>query len=176
MMESLPLLVTVIVAAVVLLLLVGGWLVWTANRLDKLHLRCEAAKATLDQVAIRRSVAAQEISVSGLLGDPASALLVGDAALATQESKGVDRWLAESDLTAALHLVELPTVGLLTAQLVDASRRLTMARRIHNDVVASTLALRSRRRVRWFHLAGQATAPSMVAFDDRVPTQPHHLA
>ncbi len=169
MMEGLPLLPVVVTAVVILVLVLSIWMVWTANRLDKLHLRCEAAKATLDQAAIRRSVAAHEMSLSGLLGDPASTLLVGDAASAAQESADDARWLAESDLTAALHLVELPTNGPQAAQLSDAARRLAMARRIHNDVVASTLALRSRRRVSWFHLAGHAKAPSMVAFDDRAP-------
>ena len=169
MMGGLPLLAVVVTAVVILLLVLSIWMVWTANRLDKLHLRCEAAKATLDQAAIRRSVAAQELSLSGVLGDPASTLLVGDAASAAQESTDHHRWLAESDLTAALHLVELPTSGPQAPQLSDAARRLTMARRIHNDVVASTLALRSRRRVSWFHLAGHAKAPSMAAFDDRAP-------
>ncbi len=163
-------LVTVLAGVAVILALVFGWLAWTANRLDKLHLRCEAAKATLDQAAIRRSLVAQEIAMSGDLVDPASALLVSDAATATQEPMQSDRWLAESDLTAALLLVELPSSGPLVSQLADAARRLTIARRIHNDVVASTLALRSRRRVRWFRLAGRASAPSIATFDDRVPS------
>jgi hypothetical protein len=169
MMGGLPLLPVVITTVVVLVLVLSFWMVWTANRLDKLHLRCEAAKATLEQAAIRRSVAAQELSLSGLLGDPASTLLVVDAAAAALEPTDGNRWLAESDLTAALHLVEIPVDGPVAGQLADAARRLTMARRIHNDVVASTLALRSRRRVSWFHLAGHAAAPSMVAFDDRAP-------
>lgn len=172
-MDGMSLLLVVISTAAIMVLVVGFWLGWTANRLDKLHLRCEAAKATLDQAALRRSVAAQDISVSGSLGDIASTLLLSDAATATQESTDVDRWLAESDLTAVLHLIELPIDGPLAAQLADAARRLTIARRIHNDVVASTVALRDRRRVRWFGLAGHAAAPSMVAFDDRVPAQAH---
>lgn len=172
MSDGLSLLMAVVAAVAVLTLLLGFWLAWTANRLDTLHRRCAAAAATLDDAAMRRSVAAQEIAGSGVLGDLASALLVGDAASATQESTDSDRWLAESDLTAALRLVELPPAGQLAAQLTDAARRLAMARRIHNDVVASTAALRSRRRVRWFHLAGHAATPSMIAFDDRTPTQP----
>ncbi len=102
-------LAAVLAGAAVLMALVGvAWLAWTANRLDKLHLRCAAAKATLDEAAIRRSLAAQEIAASGDLGDPASALLVSDAATLTQEPAPADRWRAESDLTAALLLVELP--------------------------------------------------------------------
>ncbi len=150
---------------------IGAWFTWTAHRLDSLHLRCEAARAMLEHQALRRSVAAQELASSGGLGDPASALLVSDAALATREEHETDddRWQAESDLTAALHAVELPSDGSYVGQVVDAARRLTMARRIHNDAVVLALSLRSRRRVRWFRLAGHAAAPSMVAFDDRIP-------
>lgn len=151
-----------------LVVVTGLWLVWTANRLDKLHLRCAVAVATLEQQALRRCLAAQELAVSGSLTDPASALLLNDAAAATRDLSGDERWSAESDLTAVLRLVEpVGAAGPFSEELSDAARRLEIGRRVHNDVVASTLALRSRRRVRWFHLAGHAVAPSLVAFDDR---------
>lgn len=161
----------VAVAVAVTVLALGLWLVWTANRLDKLHLRCAAARATLDEQALRRAVAAQELATSGVL-DIASAVLLSDAAVAAREARGESRWQAESDLTRALHLVTLPEDGPEdgpeATELADAGRRLTMARRIHNDVATSTVALRGRRFVRWFHLAGRAPAPRMIAFDDRV--------
>ncbi len=159
---------TLVAAAVVLAVLVFAlWLVWTANRLDKLHLRCAAARAILEEQALRRAVAAQELATSGAL-DIASAVLLSDAAAAAREADGDGRWQAESDLTSALHLVVLPDSGPEVAELADASRRLTMARRIHNDVATSTVALRGRRLVRWLHLGGHAPAPQMIAFDDRV--------
>jgi len=157
------------VAVAVAVLLLGLWLVWTANRLDKLHLRCAAARATLEEQALRRAVAAQEVATSGAL-DIASAVLLSDAAVAAREATGEGRWQAESDLTSALHLVVLAEAGPEVAELADAGRRLTMARRIHNDVATTTVALRGRRLVRWFHLSGHAPAPPMIAFDDRVPT------
>lgn len=160
----------VAVAVAVAMLVLGLWLVWTANRLDKLHLRCAAARATLEEQALRRAVAAQELATSGAL-DIASAVLLSDAAVAAREARGArgdGRWQAESDLTSALHLVVLPEDGPEVRELANAGRRLTMARRIHNDVATSTVALRGRRLVRWFHLAGRAPAPQMIAFDDRV--------
>ncbi len=169
---SVPAAVAAVIAFGIIAVGIGAWLTWTAHRLDSLHLRCEAARAMLEHQALRRSVAAQELASIGGLGDPASAMLVSDAALATREEHETDddRWQAESDLTAALHAVELPSRGSsYVDEVVDAARRLTMARRIHNDAVVLALLLRSRRRVRWFRLAGHAAAPSMVAFDDRVP-------
>jgi len=44
-----------------------------------------------------------------------------------------------------------------------------LARRFHNDHVTSARALRSRRRVRWFHLAGHAPEPTTVDLDDVPP-------
>lgn len=155
------------VAVAMAVLMLGLWLVWTANRLDKLQLRCAAARATLEEQALRRAVAAQELATSGAL-DIASAVLLSDAAVAAREARGDGRWQAESDLTSALHLVAMPDDGAEVSELGDASRRLTMARRIHNDVATSTAALRGRRLVRWFHLGGHAPAPQMIAFDDRV--------
>lgn len=73
----------VAVAVVVAVLVLGLWLVWTANRLDKLHLRCAAARATLEEQALRRAVAAQELATSGSL-DIASAVLLSDAAVAAR--------------------------------------------------------------------------------------------
>ena len=44
-----------------------------------------------------------------------------------------------------------------------------LARRFHNDHVTSARALRSRRRVRWFRLAGRAPEPTTVDLDDVPP-------
>lgn len=176
-----PALAVAVVVLVVLGLLVGLWLAWTATRLDALHLRCEVARATVEEQALRRAVSAHELAAGGGL-DPASALLLADAAATAHEATGDDRWQAESDLTAALRLVSpldlaaaSPQGRRAGAEVVDASRRLSMARRIHNDLVATTANLRSRRRVRWFRLGGRAPAPATIPFDDRVPTvqSPH---
>ncbi len=149
------------------------WCTWTATRVDRMHLRCEATQAALRTALLQRSSAAVELAAGGL-SDPASALVLLDAAHAAREAESTDaadaRWLAESDLTSALHAVELPSEDAepLVSELREAARRASMARRIYNDLVATTLGLRGRRRVRWFRLAGHAQIPSMVDFDDRV--------
>lgn len=154
--------------AVLVVLLVAVWCSWTAGRLDRMHLRCEAAEASLQAQLVRRSALATELAAGGLT-DSASALLLVEASAQALESTGEAQWQTESNLTEVLHLVDLPggSDEPLTAALVSTSRQLTMARRIHNDLVATTVALRNRRRVRWFRLAGHAEPPRMVEFDDR---------
>jgi hypothetical protein len=187
-----------------LVLITAAWCSWTATRLDRLHLRCEAAATAVRAHLLQRSAVAVELAGGGLT-DPASALVLLDAAHTAREAEAatqigsdlpatsasvspVPAWLAESDppaaspspapaglaesgLTSALHAVELPSADTepLVAELRDAARRASMARRIHNDLAARTAELHSRRRVRWFRLAGHARVPVMIDFDDRVP-------
>ncbi|MGH3446309.1 MAG: hypothetical protein ACRDQA_01510 [Nocardioidaceae bacterium] len=155
--------------AIVLVLAVSAWFSWTAGRLDRMHLRVEAAYGSLlAQLQHRASVAA-ELAAGGLT-DPASALLLLDAARGARDAPAAAKWMAESDLTTALHAVQLPAAEdePLMPVLVDAARKVALGRRIYNDLVAVAVALHERRRVRWFHLAGHADAPTMVEFDDRV--------
>lgn len=193
----------VLAVAVLLLVLVTGWLSWTAGRLDRMHLRCEASLASLQTQLVRRASLAAELATGGLT-DPASALLLLETAAvsrdraardsagracagrdsagrdsagrgsAGRDSAGRDAgrdgsWQEHSDLTAVLLAVQLPTVEEepLMGDLSEACRRVSLARRIHNDQAATTMDLRSRRRVRWFRLAGGAPVPEMIAFDDR---------
>ena len=68
----------VLVVAAVLALAV--WAVWVqASRLDRLHRKVAASRSALDRQLVRRASAAVELASSGLL-DPASALILGDAA------------------------------------------------------------------------------------------------
>lgn len=159
-----------LVGVLVLVVLLGVWCSWTAGRLDRLHLRCEAADAALRSQLQRRSAVAVELAGTGL-SDPASALLLLEAAHRAREATGPATWQAESELTRTLHLVDLPadSADLLAAELRDAAWKVSVARRIHNGLAADTLALRSRRRVRWFRLAGHAERPVMIDFDDAVP-------
>ncbi len=170
--------VLLMVALVVLVaaLVVAAWLSWTAGRLDRMHLRVDGARAALDAALARRRALAIELSGSGLT-DPASAMLVADAAtrpLASDDEP--DGWQRESDLSAVLRAVAMEqpatTAGPddVWAELALATERVTMARRIHNDLVATTIALRGRRRVRWFRLTGHAPPVAMIAFDDEPPT------
>lgn len=76
--------VLVVVAAVALL----GWLVWVqASRLDRLHRKVGASRAVVDAQLVRRATVSAELATSGLL-DPASSVLVGEAAWESLTANG----------------------------------------------------------------------------------------
>jgi hypothetical protein len=133
----------------------------------------------LDAQLLRRSGAALDVATGGLL-DPASAVLVADAATRARTLEGEDREQAESDLTAALSaaLEDAEFVAQLRMEqgaeaaldeLAAACRRVGHARRFHNDTVRSTRRLRGKVLVRWLRLAGHAPWSETVELDDSVP-------
>jgi 8-oxo-dGTP pyrophosphatase MutT (NUDIX family) len=156
------LVVTVLVAVSVLL--VAGWCVVRANRLDRLHVRTDAARAALVAALERRAVVARSIAVSS--GDDQLRV----TASAAEQASAADREPAENDLSrrlARLDRAALPAA--LLAELGDAEQRVMLARRVHNDAVRDTLALRSRRLVRLLRLAGTAPAPQYFEIADEAP-------
>ena len=112
-----------VIVAVGVAVVLGVYLSWTAGRLDRLHARVDAARGVLDAQLHRRSGAALDVASGGLL-DPASAMLVADAATRARTADperaqdpatglsgfreqpgtglGSEREQAESDLTQAL--------------------------------------------------------------------------
>ncbi|ONI74307.1 hypothetical protein BWI15_13345 [Kribbella sp. ALI-6-A] len=155
--------VLVLIGAVVLLLVIfyGSW---TAGRLDRLHHRVATARARLDTELARRSALVAELAVSDVL-DPASSLLLLDAAHRARTAPDEEREQRESALTRAIAAIdtdEQPWAGELAA----AVRRVQLARRFHNDIVVSTRNLRTRRLVTWFRLAGHAPMPSTIELED----------
>lgn len=167
----------IMIAAIAVLF--GVYLSWTAGRIDRLHARVDAARAVLDAQLLRRSGAVLDVASGGLL-DPASAVLVADAATRARTLEGEDREQAESDLTAALSaalddaefVAQLRTeegAGAALDELAAACRRVGHARRFHNDTVRSARRLRGKVLVRWLRLAGRAPWPETVEFDDSVP-------
>lgn len=168
-----------LVLAVAVLGLLGAWLSWTANRLDRMHHRIEVARGSLDTVLLRRSATALELATSGAL-DPARSLLLVDAAHQARAADAGELEAAESELSETLRAVfadpgevaELrddPDLAPLLDELGAACRKVELARRFHNDVVVGARALRSRRRVRWLRLAGRAGGPEPVDLDDEPP-------
>jgi hypothetical protein len=181
---------------IVLALVAAAWyLSYSAARLDRLHAKVEGAMSALDAQLIRRAEASLELANAGVL-DPASALLIADAATESLERTTelpVDLDLldgqhfggredVEGDLTAALRaaLPDIVVAGLRSRDdpLIDDSldriaasgMRVRMARRFHNDAVREVRRVRRKRVVRWFRLAGYAALPDRVEFDDEVPT------
>lgn len=150
----------VVLAVVALVVVVGGlWLLATANRLDRLHVRMDAAWAALEAALGRRAVVARAVVAAGTVaGERAERLRrVADHA---EKAPRPDREVEENELTlllAGVNRAALP--GPLAVELTDAENRVVIARRVHNDAVRDTLALRRRRKVRYFKLAGTAPRP-----------------
>ena len=174
--------VPVVLAVVVVLLAAGWYLSFSAARLDRLHARVELHRSGLDAVLARRAGLAATLAGAGVL-DPASALLLADAAAAARQA-GEDgdapaREAAESALSQALRAAldddgvaevrDVPAGAALAAELAAACRQAELARRFHNDAVRAVTAVRRQRLVRWAHLAGRAALPGTVELDDAPP-------
>lgn len=167
---------TVLVLALVAALVValGVWAYSTANRLDRLHVRTDLAWHALEAALARRAVVARAVatSLSGAHAGPGpdtaeSARLTALADRAERTGRE-DRETVENQLAAALSAVDitrLPTQQV--AELADAEARVLIARRFHNDAVRDTLALRTRRPVRWLHLGGTAPVPAYFEIAER---------
>ncbi|MFJ6699687.1 hypothetical protein ACIQM4_26970 [Streptomyces sp. NPDC091272] len=164
---------------VVALFAIGLYLSWTAGRLDRLHARIDASRAALDAQLLRRASVAQELATSGVL-DPASSIVLYQAAHDARQAEEEHREVAESELSQALRAVfgEPEQVEALklapggeeaAGELAAAVRRVPMARRFHNDSVRAARALRRHRTVRWFRLAGHAPFPLAFEMDDEAP-------
>lgn len=175
----------VIVALLAVMSLAALAITWSASRLDHLHTRLERMDATMDAELLRRSGATLELATSGLL-DPATAMVLADAAHRSRTVGPQRREEAESALTEALLVAfddddaaqavvasldpDAAEVAMdLLADLAAASRRVQTARRLYNGTVTVTRNRRRSRFVRLFHLAGRAAMPEPIEFDDRVP-------
>ena len=178
----------------VVLIAVAWYLSYSAARLDRLHAKVEGAMSALDAQLVRRAETALELANSGVL-DPASALLVADAATesierTTEHPLTEDlldgqhfggREYVESNLTAALEAALSEGVvrelrerdgDLVTDTLervASSGLRVQLARRFHNDAVKDVRRVRAKPSVRLFRLAGYAALPEPVEFDDAVP-------
>lgn len=180
---------------VVIVLIVAAWyLSYAAARLDRLHAKAEGAMSALDAQLVRRAEATLELANSGAL-DPATALLLADAATESVE-RTTEHPLAE-DLLDGQHFggreeVESALSEVLSVTLTDdvvtrlradgdelveesldriaaSALRVRMARRFHNDAVREVRRVRGKWVVRVFRLAGHATLPERVEFDDELP-------
>jgi hypothetical protein len=151
--------VEIMALMIIIGMILGWWIIWLATRVDRAHARAVRAWAVLDAALAQRAQRALElVLLPGI--DPATALLVSDAAAAALEPNlsRHDRERAETDLS---HLLD--AVGSMhpaTASRLDAERsRASICRRLHNDAVATALSLRRRYTIRILRLAGRAVEP-----------------
>ncbi|WP_086667789.1 NUDIX hydrolase [Lentzea kentuckyensis] len=142
---------TTAVVVVLVALLLAAWILAIANRLDRLHVRTDAAWAALDAALARRAVVARALL------DPELSAAASKAESATR----AERELAENELSGLLGALDRSSLApALAAELSDAEERVMLARRVHNDAVRDTLLQRRRRVARWLRLAGTAPQPS----------------
>ncbi|MFS8095589.1 NUDIX domain-containing protein [Lentzea alba] len=152
---------TTALVVVVCALLLAAWILSIANRLDRLHVRTDAAWAALDAALARRAV------VTRALLDPA----LSAAASRAESASRADRELAENELSGLLGALDRSSLApALAYELADAEERVVLARRVHNDAVRDTLLQRRRRLARWLRLSGTAPQPSY--FEIAEPTAP----
>jgi hypothetical protein len=185
---------TILVLVVLAVVLWTFYVSWRASRLDRLHNRVEAARAALEVALVRRGSAASELASSGVL-DPATSLVLADAALRARQAGAAERDLAESDLTRTLRVIldktalaeaglaeaglaeagldkddpaDLDGAGELVEQVERAARQLFIARKFYNDVAGRTIDDRGRFLVRTLHLYGTAKQPEFFDMDDEL--------
>jgi hypothetical protein len=160
---------------VVAVAIVGVYVSWRAGRLDRLHARLEAARASLDAALVRRSSVALELASSGLL-DPATSLLLAGAAHEARSAPSGGE-LPQSDLTRALRAVfgqpgfrasvtARDGAEELLTELEGAAHQVFLARKFYNDAVAAVQAARHRPLVRLLRLAGRAELPDFFEIED----------
>jgi hypothetical protein len=151
-LEILAMLITVVVILV--------WrITWLAGRVHRATLRAERTWSALDAALVGRARRATElVMMPGI--DPATALLVMDAAAAALEPNLCqgDREQAESDLSHVLDTVD-PVRPDGPRALASERARASLCRRLHNDAVATALSLRGRFTVRILRLAGRTAEP-----------------
>ncbi|WP_277455652.1 hypothetical protein [Janibacter sp. DB-40] len=184
-----------VAVAIGLLLALAWYLSYSAARLDRLHAKVEGALSALDAHIVRRAEATLELANSGAL-DPATALLLVGAASGSLERVNEHTFAAdplegqhfagregvESELTEVVHAALPPEVvaqieeaggtgAAALERLRAAGLRVQLARRFHNDAVKEVQRVRAKPVVRIFRLAGHATLPQTVEFDDALPSR-----
>ena len=151
--------------------LLALWVGWTSSRVDRLHDRTSAARASLDAQLVRRAAALQALTErsAAALG-PARVARLGALAAASLDADATTREAAENDLSRALHEIPAEADPQRLADLADAARRVALARRFYNDAVRDTVSLRRGRLPRLFRLGGRRPLPTFFEIDDTVPT------
>lgn len=157
---------------VVAVLLVGLYLAMTAGRLDRLHVRHDAAVASLElQFALRAEAVAETIADGAI--DPVSAGLLARA-LAARRTDGPIQVAAEGELSALLREVVEAHDGVIGSTEVQqtlrsASNRVAFAHAFLEEAVDATLEMRHRPLIKYLGLAGHTAYPRRMPCDVAVP-------
>ena len=167
------LVITLVLLAVAVLAAAVGWAFQTANRLNRLHVRCELSWQALDAALARRAVVARAVAVEAY-NDAAAGRRLATLADVAERSARDARETAENALSAELAMLDPAVMApAMVAEMADAEARVLLARRFHNDAVRDTVALRERPLVRALHLGGTAPMPSYFEIVERAGVIAH---
>ena len=165
------------VAALVVLVaaLVGlsAWAYQTANRLNRLHVRCDLSWQALDAALARRAVVSRAVAIE-TAGDETAGRRLARLADIAERAPRAARENAENELSAALAMVDPASLPAgMVAELADAEARVLLARWFHNDAVRDTVALQQRPLVRLLRLRGTAALPTYFEIAERTEFTAH---
>jgi hypothetical protein len=149
-----------IVGVVAVIVVLATYLTWIAGRIDRLHARTTASADALDAALVRRAAAAIK------LGDQLNQQEIRQLGQAAIDSPAAEREIAENELTKAARDLPFAPDAPALLEITAASRRVSLARHIHNDLVRDALALRRRRLVRVMGVNRKHPAPTYFDIED----------
>jgi len=149
-----------VVGVVAVVVLVATYVTWTAARVDRLHARAASSARALDAHLVRRAAAAVVLAEESGLAD------LYAAARAALDARPDEREAAENDLTRQLRKITVTPDDPIGSNVVQASRRVGLARQVHNDIVRDALAARSRPLVRLLGFNRRHPRPEYFDVDD----------
>ena len=157
--------------------IIGVYLSHMAGRLDRLHLKIQNNRTSLQKSLLTRATRSQTVARDYAPGCEAAEQVLAIATECLQpDDQSRESWFVESRLTAALLKLSAqpaPAPSLPDwERLITSARKVALARTFYNDTTRMCQKLRKRRVVRWFRLAGYAAYPQAINFDDRVPHSP----
>ncbi|WP_420830302.1 hypothetical protein [Corynebacterium uropygiale] len=147
---------TVFLWVLVAVLITAGlsWAYMVAQRLNRLHIRTDSARAQLQAALDRRA------AVCAALYPDVRELAAHTEAIPLTPERFEDRARQEAELSRAIAKAHEE----YSPQIVDANARLQLAHRFYNDAVRSTRQLRTRPLVRALRLGGTAALPEYFEF------------
>ncbi|GLI03248.1 hypothetical protein [Phytohabitans aurantiacus] len=145
-----------VAGAIAVAVLLSAYLIWTASRVERLHMRAAAAARALDAHLLRRAAAA------AVVAEARGAVELYAAARIALDAGPEEREAAENDLTRQLRATEPDD------EVLAANRRLAVARQVHTDLVRDALSARRRRLVRLLRMSRRYPEPGYFDIDDPI--------
>jgi hypothetical protein len=155
-----------IVGVVAVIVVMATYLTWIATRVDRLHARATAASAALDAALVRRAVAATN------LADALPAPEIRTLSASALAADVGEREAAENALTKVLRDLSYAVDAPAMAEVVATSRRVSLTRHIHTDLVRDALTMRRRRLVRVMRFNRKYPVPTYFDIEDPQLTVP----